>query len=74
MTRQSKTPAQRAQEALDVEQRRLAKLTKLRDSAKAEYERLDADHQASLARRNYLLQHPDLPKQRTPSPTGEPTA
>jgi hypothetical protein len=63
--RKRKTPAQRAQEALDLEQRRVEKLSGLTERAKSEYERLNAECKAAVVRRNYLLEHPDLPAQQT---------
>lgn len=71
MTRQTKTPAQRAQETVDALQRRL---TKLRDKARAAREEAEAhDHaaQETQARLDYALKNPDLPAQPKPTTTEE---
>lgn len=61
--RQSYTPAERAQQKLDVENRRVAKLEKKRDSLKAELDGVKGELEAAEKRRNYLRQNPDLPEQ-----------
>lgn len=61
MTRQRKTPAQRAQEAYDAACRAAERIeTKLTDS-RAETAQLEAEHADAVKRRDYLAQHPDLP-------------
>lgn len=69
MTRQTKTPAQRAQEALEVEQRRVDRLTAARDEHKGRMQHAERDLDAAVRRRDYLAQSPDLPKppERTPA-------
>ena len=60
MTRQKKTPRQRAQEQLDAAKRAAEKLVRQRNAAQAEHERLSHEVAAAIARRDYLAQHPDL--------------
>lgn len=71
MTRRNKTPAERAQEAYDVAARIADRLRAKRDAAEADLERLDREHAAAAARRDYLAQHPDLPKQPTTQKSGD---
>lgn len=63
MTRQTKTPAQRAQEAVDVLQRRLTKLRGKARAAREESETHDREARETQARLDYALQNPDLPTQ-----------
>jgi glutamine synthetase type III len=67
MSRQTKTPQQRAQEALDVEVRRVARLTAKRKALKAELDAVDTERDQAIVRRDYLAQHPDL--QQNPTTT-----
>lgn len=60
MTRQQKTPRQRAQEQLDVAKRVAEKLLRQRNDAQAQLDRLQLEADAAVARRDYLAQHPDL--------------
>jgi hypothetical protein len=60
LTRQQKTPAQRAQEALDVEERRVKKLGAKVTKARAELDHLDKEWNAAINRRDHLKKHPDL--------------
>lgn len=60
MTRKAKTPGQRAQEALDVEERRVTKLTKQRDRLRTELDAVSAERDRAVVRRDYLKQNPDL--------------
>lgn len=69
MTRQQKTPRQRAQEQLEVAERLVARLTDKRATLRAEFAAIDAEHAAAVARRDHLKQHPDL--QQTPTTTTE---
>lgn len=64
--RRQKTPAERAQEQYDTAARIADRLLVKRDAAQAEYERLDREHAAAVRRRDYLANHPDLPKNTTP--------
>lgn len=67
MSRRTKTPAERAQEQYDVACRIADRLRAKRDAVESELEQLDTDYGAAVARRDYLAQHPDLPKQQTPT-------
>jgi multidrug efflux pump subunit AcrA (membrane-fusion protein) len=70
MTRQRKTPAQRAQEAYDIERRRAARLAAKVADAKSELTALEAELADASKRRDYLAAHPDLPAQ-IDAPTGD---
>jgi uncharacterized protein YlxW (UPF0749 family) len=78
--RTKKTPAQRAQEALDVEQRRVDRLTAKREAiTKARTDAvqkgtsdlaiLEPELQAAIERRDWCAESPDLPKQPAPGPS-----
>lgn len=58
--RQSKTPAQRAQEALDVASRKVERLRENVRQHETALRSLTADLDAEVARRDYLAGHPDL--------------
>ncbi len=77
MSRQPKTPKQRAQEALDVEERRVKRLSDKYDSLAEDLEAIDKERTAAIARRDHLKTHPDLKADpatsTTPTPTGAPT-
>lgn len=60
MTRTPKTPRQRAEEALAVAERRVARLTKKVAHTRADLEVLEDEWKAAQARRDHLKQHPDL--------------
>ncbi len=60
MTRQHKTPRQRAEEALAVEQRRVERLFAKREQLTAELTGLEDELHEARVRRDYLAQHPDL--------------
>ena len=79
MTRQRKTPAQRAQEQYDVACRVVERLAATATKARAEADKLQAEYAEAVARRDYLAGHPDLPKRtaidasiRTAAETAEP--
>lgn len=59
-TRQRKTPAQRAQEQLDIATRAVERLTVKRTTLATELEEISAERDAAIARRDHLAQHPDL--------------
>jgi len=59
-TRQHKTPRQRAEEARDLEQRRVERLTAKAETLRRELAFVDADLEDAVRRRDYLAQHPDL--------------
>lgn len=65
MTRQTKTPAQRAQEALDLERRKRTRLRKKVDTMRAELALLETELETTEKRVEYLANNPDLP---TPTP------
>lgn len=65
MTRRTKTPAERAQEAYDVAERIAARLASKGAKARAELDELDRELTAARIRCEYLSHHPDLPKQKT---------
>lgn len=71
MTRQTKTPAQRAQENLEVAERIAARLTRKLTKARSELQQLERERDAAVVRRDYLAGHPDLPKQPTPAKSGD---
>lgn len=66
--RQSKTPKQRAEEAVGVLERRLTKLSTKRADMVAEREAIDTEINATEARLAYAKQNPDLS---TPTTTEE---
>jgi hypothetical protein len=62
MTRQRKTPRQRAEEALAVATRNAKRLQAQHTALAAEAERVGKERDAAFRRRDYLAQHPDLPQ------------
>lgn len=68
VVRQSKTPRQRAEEALGVTERLVDRLTKQRDKIAAELETTAAELEAATRRRDYLAQNPDLENPDVPLP------
>lgn len=68
MTRQAKTPRQRAEEALAVAERHVDRLTKKVASTRGDLEALEDEWRAAQARRDHLRQHPDLA---APTSTGD---
>lgn len=60
--RVTKTPAQRAQEALDVAQRSVTRLEARKSVAEKELADINAELEPAVRRRDYLAQHPDLPE------------
>ena len=70
MTRQKKTPKQRAEEALAVAERKVAQLKTERDKAQSTLLNLEAELGDAVVRRDYLKQDPALP----PTPKETPTA
>lgn len=67
MTRRQKTPAERAQEQFDVADRIATRLAVKVAAARVEVDQLEQELDAARIRRDYLAQHPDLPKQKTPT-------
>lgn len=72
MTRQTKTPKQRAEEQLATAKRVAARLDRKRDALQEELAAITRELDAALARRDYLAKHPDL-QQNTTTTTGAPT-
>ena len=72
MSRQTKTPRQRAEEALAIEERRVERLTAQWTKSRAETERLAHERDDAMRRRDYLRQHPDLQHTTTATSTGDP--
>lgn len=68
MTRQAKTPRQRAEEALAVANRHVVRLDRKVDALATELATLRRERAAAIARRDHLKTHPDL--QQHPNPTG----
>lgn len=78
MARQHKTPRQRAQEQLDVEERRVKKLAARRAHLQGDLNRAVAELEDATTRRDYLKKHPDLANTQprttatsTTTPTGD---
>lgn len=70
MARQNKTPAQRAQDAYDIAKRVAERLDKKARKARSALADLDREHREAAARRDFLAQHPDLPKNQ-PTESGD---
>lgn len=60
MTRQTKTPKQRAQEQLDTARRIEKRLARRRDTLRSELADITTEHDAAAARVEFLAKHPDL--------------
>jgi len=60
MSRRTKTPRERAEEALGVEERRVERLEARRDALRAETEEVELEVAIATRRRDFLRQHPDL--------------
>lgn len=65
MTRQMRTPAERAIAALGVEQRRVEKLEAKLAAIRSATAEVVAELKAATKRRDYLAQNPDLPEANT---------
>lgn len=61
MARQTRTDAERAQEAFDTNHRLLTRARTRRDKSKTEYEDAQAAVEHYEARRDFLASDPDLP-------------
>lgn len=72
-TSPTRTPAQRAQEAVDVLTRRVERLRKQHIDAMAALDALAADIQTNQARLDYARNHPDLPARPTTDTAKETT-
>jgi hypothetical protein len=60
MTRQTKTPRQRAAEALASANRTVVRLDRKLDALKVELATVEREHTDALRRRDYLASNPDL--------------
>ena len=67
-TRHSKTPAQRAQETVDILTRRRNKLTEQKNALERQARNLAAELDAVQTRLTYALANPDLPAKTLPGP------
>ncbi|WP_133058959.1 hypothetical protein [Nocardioides sp. PD653] len=80
MTRQQKTPRQRAEEQLAIANRAVERLNTKAKALRQELDAVDREHRAALARRDHLATHPDLhavgpgeiTSPRTTTSTGDP--
>lgn len=72
MTRQHKTPRQRAEEALGIANRRVITLDRKVDALRSDLAQADREHRDAIVRRDYLAQHPDLQHNPTSTSTGDP--
>jgi hypothetical protein len=70
MSRQKKTPRQRAEEALGVANRAVIALDKKVERLSAELVVVRREHTAAVRRRDHLAQHPDL-QQHPATSTGD---
>lgn len=73
MTRQQKTPRQRAEEQLATAERAADRLKTRRDTLLAELADVQDEYDAAVARRDFLANHPDLGQQ-GPSTTATTTS
>ncbi|MBA2952141.1 hypothetical protein GON03_19180 [Nocardioides sp. MAH-18] len=71
MTRQAKTPRQRAEEALAVATRQEKRLRARARDLRSQLEEAEREHRAALARRDHLATHPDLQPYPTSTSTGD---
>lgn len=69
MTRQAKTPKQRAEDALGIASRRVVALDRKVDGLRTQLAKADREHRDAITRRDYLAKHPDLDT--TPTTTQE---
>lgn len=76
MTRQSKTPRQRAEEQLATAERAVTRLTRKYEHDSGALTLLHAELRDAERRRDYLAKNPDLPQQpdTDTNPTGAHTA
>lgn len=59
-TRQTRTPRERAEEALAIAERAVKRWAEKRDRAQEELEAAEREHASVIRRRDYLSKHPDL--------------
>jgi len=67
-TRHSKTPAQRAQETVDVLTRRLSKIKVQKSAVEVHARALAVEQETVQTRLTYALASPDLPAKTLPGP------
>lgn len=67
-TRTSHTAAERAQAALDAKNRKVKKLTDLRDALKKQQAEVQTDLERAQAQQKYAAANPDLPRQTVTEP------
>lgn len=60
MSRKTKSPRQRAEEALAVEERRVKRLSDKFDALVTQIEEVTLEREIATRRRDYLAAHPDL--------------
>lgn len=68
VTRHSKSPAQRAQETVDILQRRQVKIAGQKGVLEQQVRKLTAELEAVTKRLDYAKASPDLPAGRLPGP------
>jgi hypothetical protein len=66
MTRQSKSPRQRAEEALAIAERAVKRLAAKKTALAADLDAITKEHDQAVVRRDYLAAHPDLGDQAAP--------
>ncbi|MCA1570759.1 MAG: hypothetical protein LC798_10675 [Chloroflexi bacterium] len=71
MTRQRRDPAVKAQEALDIARRKVAKIRARHKALKAELVELEAELDVAERDVEYLAKNPRLAKPKTPPPAKE---
>ena len=69
MTRQTKTPRQRAEEALAIAERAVKRLGEKKAALRADLDAITREHDAAVVRRDYLANHPDLGRGARPTST-----
>jgi hypothetical protein len=67
-TRHSKSPAQRAQETVDILTRRLTRIKTQKATLEAQARAVAVEHEAVQTRLTYAEASPDLPKKLLPAP------
>lgn len=68
-TRQPRTPRERAQAALEVEERRVKRLTAQSKRLRDELDAVELERGRAVTRRDYLKKHPDLQQPKTSTTT-----
>ncbi len=74
MTRRTRTPQQRAEEACTTANRAVDRLEKKRNQLTTDLAAVQAEYEQAVVRQQYLAQHPDLhPNQGTTNQSGDTT-